>query len=134
MPALHAIYGPGHPHTSAAAVRVAVMRDRALLAGMYCLVDGLRRVDLRDAATGAVLDFRLPDEKPNWCDPPEIFTGVTWRGDAYVLLHRNRPNGYLVLRVTPHGYELTCDARPGWQPETGCARWRRRSSPGARPR
>jgi hypothetical protein len=76
---------------------------RVLLAGMYCDADGGNRVDLRDAATGEVIDAYGHD-KQWWNAPSEHFTSFTRHGRTYVMYQRPR-FGYRVRRVTRQGYE-----------------------------
>jgi hypothetical protein len=99
------------PECSAGALQVVDVDGQILLTGMYCDDDGHNRVDLRDAATGEVVDV-YDHYKQWWNAPARHFTSFSWLGRTYILHIRPRSIGYCVQRVTPKGFELTEEAIP----------------------
>jgi hypothetical protein len=92
----------GHSAYDLGALQAVVVDGRVLLAGMFCDVEGWNRVDLRDAATGQVIDAYFPD-KLWWHEVAEHFTAFDRHGGTYILYLRPRWR-YHVQRVTPRGF------------------------------
>lgn len=92
----------GHSAYDFGGLRAAEVDGRVLLAGMYCDVEGWNRVDLRDAATGEVIDVCFPD-KLWWHDVAEHFTIFERQGRTYILYLGPRWR-YRVQQVTARGF------------------------------
>ncbi|WP_141583456.1 hypothetical protein [Actinomadura sp. WMMA1423] len=106
---------PGHAEDRSAhdagALQVVDLDGRIFLTGMYCDSDGHNRVDLRDAASGEVIDAHY-HYKQWWNAPADHFTGFSGPDGTYILYKRPRGSGYCVKRVTPNGFEFIEDAVP----------------------
>ncbi|MEU8121324.1 hypothetical protein AB0C21_21670 [Spirillospora sp. NPDC049024] len=87
------------------ALRAVDIDGRILLTGLYCDEDGYNRVDVRDAATGEVIDAEYHHQEW-WNDPADHFTGFSAPDGTYILYISLRASGYCVQRVTPKGLEF----------------------------
>ncbi len=83
-------------------LQVVTAGGRVLLAGMYCDASGHNRVDLRDTATGEIIDA-YGHYKEWWNEPSRHFISFRRGGEPFTGYARPRW-GYVVERVTAKGY------------------------------
>ena len=90
---------PGHAadrsKQNAGALRVADIDGQVFLTGMYCDADGHNRVDLRDAATGEVIDAHY-HYKQWWNAPADHFTSFRGPDGTYICTRGLEVAGYCV--------------------------------------